>query len=274
LDYIYHKNKKNYFRDKKGGFIMGSYNSQYESYYNTLVNKRKNYGGYGNGRNKSSSFKLDGKFFLKRFIRELIGVFILFLFVITCKFIITPQTEAAYKYSKEVLNKNYDYTVILNSIKNFDIMAIEEKTIDWMENIKVKLTGGQTLKDKLKDSFILPVEGAIIEVTTDEKKANAGIDIDAKEGTEVFCSYEGKVKDFGEDIQLGKYIVINHGEGIETKYAHLSEILVKEEATIKKGDIIAKSGSTGITTAPSLHFELLYMGENKSPQDYLSFAKN
>jgi murein DD-endopeptidase MepM/ murein hydrolase activator NlpD len=253
---------------------MGSYNSQYESYYSTLINKRKNNGGYRNGGYRSNSFKLDGNFFFKRLIRDLIGVFILFVFVITCKFIITPQTEAAYKYSKEVLNKSYDYTVILNSIKNFDIMDVEEKTMDWMENIKVKLTGGQTLKDKLKDSFILPAEGAIIDTTTSEKKGNGGIDIDVKEGTEVVCSYEGKVKDFGEDIQLGKYIVINHGEGIETKYAHLSEILVKQEAAIKKGDIIAKSGCTGDTTTPSLHFELLYMGENKDPQDYLSFAKN
>jgi murein DD-endopeptidase MepM/ murein hydrolase activator NlpD len=274
LDYIYHKNKKNYFRDKKGGFIMGSYNSQYESYYSTLVNKRRNYGGYGNGRNKSSSFKLDGNFFLKRLIRGLIGVFILFIFVITCKLIVTPQTEAAYKYSKEVLNQNYDYTVTLDGIKNFNFIGFEEKTMDWMENIKAKLTGGQTLKDKLKDSFMLPVEGAIIDPAYNGKSDNAGIDIDVKEGTEVFCAYEGRVKDFGEDIQLGKYIIIDHGAGIETKYAHLSEILVKGEDSITKGDIIAKSGSTGNTTAPHLHFELLYMGENKSPQDYLSFAKN
>ena len=253
---------------------MGSYNSQYESYYNTLVNKRKNQGGYGYGRNRSTSFKLDGNFFLKRFIRDLIGVFILFVFVITCKLIVTPQTEAAYRYSKEVLNKNYDYTMTLNNIKNFDFNAIEEKTMDWMDNIKVKLTGGQTLKNKLKDSFILPVEGTIIDQAGDGKKANAGIDIDVKEGTEVFCPYEGKVKDFGEDIQLGKYIIVDHGAGIETKYAHLSEVLVKKDAAINKGEVIAKSGSTGEITVPELHFELLYMGENKNPQDYLSFAKN
>ena len=253
---------------------MGSYNSQYESYYSTLVNKRKNYGGYGQVGNRSSSFKLDGNFFLRRLTRDLIGVFILFLFVITCKLIVTPQTEAAYKFSKEILNKNYDYTVALNSIKNFKLKSIEEKSMDWMENVKAKLTGGQTLKDKVNDNFILPVEGAIIDQSVDEKKSAEGINIDVKEGTEIFCPYEGRVTDLGEDIQLGKYIVIDHGAGIETKYAHLSEVLVKEEAEIKKGEVIGRSGSTGDTEGPQLHFELLYMGENKNPQDYLSFAKN
>jgi murein DD-endopeptidase MepM/ murein hydrolase activator NlpD len=264
-----------------GGYKMGSYNSQYENYYNNLVDKRKRYGSYGNSGRRRNSFPLDGNFFLKRLTTELIGVFILFVFVIACKMVVTPQTTAAYKYSKEVLNKSYDYNSAISTVKKLDLKSIEDKSIDWMENIKSKLTGTMTLKEKLKSTFMVPVEGTITsgfgernDPFTNEKKTHEGIDIAVKEGTEVLCPGEGKVKALGEDEELGKYILIDHGNGIETKYAHLSQLLVKQDAEIKKGEVIAKSGNTGKSTAPHLHFELLYMGANENPQDYLNFNKN
>lgn len=259
---------------------MGSYNSQYESYYSTLVNRRKNTGGYNYNRHKNQSFALDGRFFMKRLVVDLVGIFVLFIFVISCKLVATPQTAAAYKYSKEIINKNYDYNSALSSIKKYNIKAIEDKTMDWMENIKSKLTGTKTLKDKLKANYMIPVEGTITsgfgernDPITNEKKLHEGIDLDAKEGAEIACSFEGKVEEIGEDGQLGKYVIINHGGGIETKYANLKDILVKKDASVKKGEIIAKSGKTVESTAPHLHFEVLYMGENKNPEDYLNFAK-
>jgi murein DD-endopeptidase MepM/ murein hydrolase activator NlpD len=255
---------------------MGSYNSQYENYYSSLVNKKKNYGGYGYGRSRNNNFTLDGNFFARRLITDLVGVFILFIFVIGCKMIVTPQTAAAYKYSKEVLNKNYDYNAILSSVKKFDITGIEDKLIDWIENTKSKLTGDTTFKDKIKTSFMLPIDGTIIspfgyrkDPVSKEIEFHEGLDIAAAENTDVVCPFEGKVKDFGEDIELGNYIVIDHGGGIETKYAHLNEILVAQNAVVKKGDVIGKSGN-GETGVPHLHFELLYMAENKNPEDYLS----
>ncbi|MCM0648954.1 M23 family metallopeptidase [Clostridium swellfunianum] len=252
---------------------MGSYNSQYENYYSTLVNKKKNYGGYSYGRNKSSTFKLDGNYFLKRFMRELIGVFILFIFVIGCKLIVTPQTAAAYKYSKDVLNKKFDYASAVSSVKTLDFKSVEEKSLDFMDSIKSKLTGGKTLKEKLQDSFMLPVEGAVINTEAVGGKNNEGINISVKEGTAVLSTFEGKVKDVGEDSKLGKYIIIDHGLGIETKYAYLNEVSVKIEDNVKKGQVIGKSGKTLESHTPNLHFELMYMGESKNPKDYMSFAK-
>jgi murein DD-endopeptidase MepM/ murein hydrolase activator NlpD len=257
---------------------MGSYNSQYENYYSSLVNKRKSYGGYSYNKNTSSKF--NGNFVLKRLTRELIGVFILFLFVIGCKTIVTPETTSTYKYFKEVLNKNYDYKLILSNIQNMDVKTAEEKTMDWMENIKSKITGGKTLKDKLKTNFLLPVEGNIVSafgeassINKNEKEVNQGINIDVKDGQEVISPYEGKVKDCGENNELGKFIVIDHGSGIETKYGHLSDIVVKKDSMLKKGEVIGKAGNNGKPSVPGLYFELLYMGENKNPEEYLSFNK-
>jgi murein DD-endopeptidase MepM/ murein hydrolase activator NlpD len=252
-----------------GGYNMGSYNSQYENYYRTMVNKRSS---YGYGGHRSQPFRLDGNFFLKRFMRELIGVLVLFLFVIGCKLIVTPQTEAAYKYSKEVLNKQFDYKSAISTVKELDLQVYEDKALNWMDSMKSKLTGGKTLRDRLKDDFILPVEGEITSTFgTDDKE---GIAIEVKAGTEVLSVYEGTARDLGEDIELGKYIVIDHGNGIETKYAQLNEISVAKDALVKKGQVIGKAGSTSDTKASHLYFELIYMGDNKNPEDYLSFAKN
>ncbi|RHW66771.1 M23 family peptidase, partial [Clostridium botulinum] len=99
------------------------------------------------------------------------------------------------------------------------------------------------------------------------------IDIDAKENTEVLASFGGTVKECGEDKELGKYILLDHGQGIETKYAHLNKIKVKKGEEVKKGKDIAESGNTGKSTGAHLHFEIIYMGENKNPQDYFSNIK-
>lgn len=260
---------------------MGNYNSQYENYYHNLVNKRRNYGGYGYSSQNNKSFNLDGKFILKRLMRDLIGVFILFLFIITCKLVVTPQTTAAYNYSKEFVNKSYDYKQTINYIKTFNFNNTEDKVTEWLDAVKAKITGGKTLKDKLKTDFILPIEGAVASTydertnpITNEKEFHYGVDIAASLGTEVLSSGEGKVKECGEDGQLGKYVLIDHGSGLETKYGYLSEILVKKGDTIKKGQTIAKSGGIDESKEPHLHFEFLYMGENKDPQQYFNFSNN
>lgn len=64
--------------------------------------------------------------------------------------------------------------------------------------------------------------------------------------------------------------MIDHGEGIETKYGHLNLLSVKKGIEVKKGEVIGKSGNTGKSTGPHLHFELLYMGESKNPEDYIA----
>lgn len=260
---------------------MGNYNSQYESYYSSLANRKKNYGSYNYSYNNRKGFNLDGNFLLKRLIRDLIGVFILFAIIIVCKLLVTPQTTAVYNYSKAMINKNYDYKNLITTVKQLDIKQTEEKVTDWLENVKSKLTGSKSLKDKLKSDFIIPVEGTITskfgeinDPVTKGKKLHDGIDIGAKIGTDVACPYEGKIKEIGEDVELGKYILIDHGGGIETKYGHLNDVLVKKDDAIKKGQVIAKTGSTGKPSAPQLHFEVLYMGEAKNPEDYLNFNKN
>lgn len=261
---------------------MGQYNSEYEDYYNSL--KKKSKGRYSPNYNNGTIFnnfgKTKGNYLVRRITRDLIGVLILFIFVIGCKITITPQTQAVYNYSKSILEQDYDYKSIKEKSESVNFTKLQDKITNIIEQVRTRITGKETVKNKIKNNFILPLEGVETssfgyreDPITKEKKLHEGVDINAKENTDVKGSFDGKIKDCGEDGQLGKYIIIDHGEGIETKYGHLNEILVKKEDSVKKGQVIAKSGNTGKSTGPHLHFELLYMGENKNPDEYLNITE-
>ena len=250
---------------------MSGYNSQYEEYYKGLKG-----GGSGSFDSTPKKSKRRSKSIWDKLIRQLIGTSILFFIVIMCKLIVTPETTAFYDYAKEIVNKNYDYKKIYSKVSTINFKNIEDELIKYMEKIKKKTTGKQTIMEKTKENFIVPVNGVITSeygYRNDPIKKNKvfhyGIDIDSKENTKIVSVYNGKIKDLGENTTLGKYIVIDHGDGIETRYGHLNKIDVKKGHTIEKGHVIGHSGNTGKSTAPHLHFELIYMGNNKNPKEFI-----
>ncbi len=97
-------------------------------------------------------------------------------------------------------------------------------------------------------------------------KMHKGIDFSAKKGTVIYATGDGKVtKVKNKRTGYGKHIIISHGYGYETLYAHLSKSNVKVGDTVKKGEIIGEVGSTGTSTAPHLHYEVHYMGKAVNP---------
>lgn len=105
-------------------------------------------------------------------------------------------------------------------------------------------------------------------VTGEENKLHAGIDIGVSEGTDVLASKNGTVVTAGWNNSYGYYVTINHGGGIATLYAHNSSLLVKTGDKVSKGQPIAKSGSTGNSTGPHIHFEIIIDGETVDPLKY------
>lgn len=83
-----------------------------------------------------------------------------------------------------------------------------------------------------------------------------GVDLGAAEGTPVFAAYSGNVEVADWLGGLGKAVVLSHGYGTETRYGHLSQILVNQGQAIKQGTVIGLVGSTGMSTGAHLHFEL------------------
>lgn len=100
-------------------------------------------------------------------------------------------------------------------------------------------------------------------------KFHSGIDITAHIGEEVYASKDGTVVFSGWNGGYGNCIVVDHGNGVSTLYAHLSAMSVSKNIKVSKGNVIGKIGSTGCSSGPHLHFEILVNGTAKNPLSYL-----
>lgn len=94
---------------------------------------------------------------------------------------------------------------------------------------------------------------------------HSGIDIAASSGEKVKAAYYGTVSGIGYDESAGNYVVISHSGGLVTKYFHCSKILVGEGMDVRKGEMIALVGSTGMSTGPHLHFIIEINGKKVNP---------
>ncbi len=105
---------------------------------------------------------------------------------------------------------------------------------------------------------------------TGEQSYHSGIDIADKKGTPIYASNNGTVIIATTDSSYGKYILIDHGGGIYTCYAHCSKLLVSVGDYVNKGDQIAEMGSTGRSTGNHLHFEVREGKNRVSPFNYVT----
>ncbi|MBN2420153.1 MAG: peptidoglycan DD-metalloendopeptidase family protein [Deltaproteobacteria bacterium] len=104
---------------------------------------------------------------------------------------------------------------------------------------------------------------------TGERKFHEGIDLAAEEGADVKAIMAGRVQMTDDQKGYGKVVVLDHGNGFSSLYAHNSDITVKAGDWITKGSTIARVGSTGRSTGPHLHFEVRKDGEKLDPEKFL-----
>lgn len=120
---------------------------------------------------------------------------------------------------------------------------------------------------------VTPVEGKITSrygvSSRIRKSTHTGLDISATQGTDIKVVADGTVTAASYNGSYGNLIKIDHGNGVETWYAHTSKMYVQVGDTVKAGDVIAAVGSTGNSTGPHLHLEIRVNGEDINPQDYL-----
>jgi murein DD-endopeptidase MepM/ murein hydrolase activator NlpD len=148
-----------------------------------------------------------------------------------------------------------------------------EKMILTPVNPVVNLFGATT-----STQYEMPLEGRIssnfgtrFHPIDKVSKFHAGVDIAVPRGTSVGAAADGTVTFAGQKGGYGNVVIVEHADGHTTFYAHCDKLLVKEGQTVTVGEEIAKSGSTGKSTGPHLHFEVR---ENGKPIDPLKFLSN
>lgn len=145
-----------------------------------------------------------------------------------------------------------------------------------LENL-LKRLAKENQSDYVGGKFIWPVDLSIKRISSSYgwrtyyiygKKTtdfHRGIDIPSAVGTDIYAAQSGKVVVATKHSSYGNYIVLDHGGGISTLYAHCSKLLVSVGDTVQQGDHIAEMGATGNVTGPHLHFEVRVDGQIQDP---------
>lgn len=101
-----------------------------------------------------------------------------------------------------------------------------------------------------------------------KKRHHEGIDISAKRGTPVYATAKGIVRFSGRNGGYGNLLIIDHHYGFETRYGHLYKFVVRKGQKVKRGEKIGEVGSTGLSNAPHLHYEVRYNDKPVDPKNY------
>lgn len=101
--------------------------------------------------------------------------------------------------------------------------------------------------------------------------SHQGVDYALAEDSRVFATADGVVKDINSQSQKGLGVLISHGNGYETYYAALNKVNVRKGEKVRRGDIIALSGNSGLSLAPHLHYEVIYNGMRIDPINYFFY---
>lgn len=173
-----------------------------------------------------------------------------------------------------VLNAPFSESDLQKNIA--ELTARVEFGTEYLSDLEAKLLRKSVLKDLLPNSS--PVDAAFnsssygwrIDPFNGNKAFHEGLDFSAESGTPIFAAADGIVTSAEQTPDYGKIVKIEHGAGLETRYAHASKLLVKVGERVKKGQVVAEVGTTGRSTGPHLHYEIRLNGNVLDPRKYLN----
>lgn len=263
---------------------MGNYNKEYEKYYKMVTNNKK----VINKSNKKyndfnevleDSYRRNKNIKIKNtLIITTIGSLILGAALIVCKY--SERGNEIYLYMKKVCSTNFYYKDILKERYDSDFFIEKNKTEvknvvtqENTNNIELKpFNDFQVVKnskeDTLKESNNMPLENVKSFKVIDNIKENHILI--SGEKNKIKALLDGKLKEIGEDKNLGKFILLDHGDGVEIKYANLKQIYLSKGKLIKEGECLGeyKNDRNEIN---GVIIQILINGQLKNPKDYLKF---
>jgi len=171
--------------------------------------------------------------------------------------------------------KNVVYDIVMENGYAVSVDAIQETILKEPISAEVKVGTKRTLSYAGGDNYgvtrgrLSSGYGYRTHPISGVRTFHNGIDIAAPTGTAVYAYASGTVISVSQDNTLGMYIAIDHGNGLVTRYLHLSKFNVSKGDKVKTGDRIGSVGNTGYSTGSHLHFEVLKNGSYQNPWNYI-----
>ncbi len=199
---------------------------------------------------------------------KLTGLIFLMLILITISILIlSTNTVKLIKENYELKKKLAEYKKIEDEIMEFRrvknelylVLGIDKMPKD---SILYQQINAPDLLEQVDTPFGLPVNGII---TREHSKDHIGIDIALSKNSFVYATAIGKVEKIDSNNQFGIHIWLKHNKGYRTLYAHLSKVMVSKGDSVKRGQVIGLSGSSGHSTGPHLHYEVWKDNEPINP---------
>lgn len=188
------------------------------------------------------------------------------------------ETASLYRGETQVVKKGSDgKKMVTYEVKETNGATLEKNTLNEVvvsEPVTAVVNKGTktvALSSRSGDGILnWPMSGKITSPYGTRKSGfHSGIDIGGKVGTPVYAAAGGKVVLSSWYYGYGNCILVDHGNGMKTRYAHLSGYKVKVGDTVERGQLIGLCGNTGNSTGPHLHFEVIINGSTKNPVNYL-----
>jgi len=155
----------------------------------------------------------------------------------------------------------FDVTRLESTIAGLSVVATEQELETMAYPSRLPVTGGRVPVSSHYGTRRDPFTGRLARHT--------GLDIPARHGTPILASGGGRVLSAGYKGAYGQTVVIDHGDGLATLYGHASKLLVRPGEVVMPQQKIALVGSTGRSTGPHLHFEVIHNGNRVEPRQYL-----
>lgn len=168
---------------------------------------------------------------------------------------------------KNIQNKIDEYNKEIESIEA-EIRALARKTAN--SNTKVTYSGGSMIWPIPGYTTITSYYGMRVHPITGVYKLHSGVDVGAPTGAKFVAMADGTVVKAAYTTGYGNMVIIDHGGGIQTLYAHGSAIIASQGQKVSAGDPVLKVGSTGYSTGPHAHFEVRVNGNTVNPLNYVS----
>lgn len=158
----------------------------------------------------------------------------------------------------------------LEKTKNEVLTDVKQDT--FTEDETAQLTGSSVAVEAmapLESGTLTSGYGQRIHPINGTEEFHSGVDVAAPLGTDLIAAYNGEVVEVGENEQLGKFIRLSHGNGIEILYGHCQEVVAVQGAAVKAGERVALVGSTGVSTGSHVHIRVSVDGTACDPATLL-----